>query len=346
MRFFASRFVTLSLFLHTVFVLLVGGTVLHRMSMDPPDFDAGAEGLVVETADQTGPPDIPQSQPMEQFTPQAPTLSVPLNALTTTSLQSPSWKMAAVPDAPARGIADSMKGAMASLGDKLAQGGGTGGGAMGRAGGMRTATIFGKKIEAAKLGVILDVSGSAHPHLAGAIAEIQKGFADATLILYPGCGLTDFEGKSDHEIRKYSSISKRDREASAGNFTTPAQLAKALKIAEFEKMADSPAIKDTLFVSWYAEKGADGKLDGTAGKLIGQTQAAFEELIKRGADTIYWFADFADPVAPREVERLSAKFKNKSIKLHVHNFAGKKINPLVVEMAENSGGTVNTEKPK
>jgi hypothetical protein len=343
----ASRFVTFSLLLHAVFVLLAGGTVLYRVTAEPPDFEAGSEGLIADAGDQAQPPASPKiTQPAEQqFTPAAPTLSAPLSALTTLSQQVPTWTVAAVPNAPVQGISDSMKGAMASLGDKLSQGGPMGGGALGRIGGTRTAMIFGKKIEAAKLGVILDVSGSAHPHLAGAVTEIQKGFADAFLILYPGCGLTDFDGKSEHDIRKYSTIPQKEFESGATNFTTPAQLVKALKITEFEKMTKRPSVKDTLWVSWYAEE-SKGKPDGTAPKLIGRTQVAFEDLLKRGVDTIYWFADFQDAVDPRIADRLTSAMKNKRVKLHVHNFAGAKINDVVMEMAEKTGGTVNTEKPK
>ena len=80
--------------------------------------------------------------------------------------------------------------------------------------------------------------------------------------------------------------------------------------------------------------------------MIGRTQVAFDDLVKRGVDTIYWFSDFADKVDAAVVEKLSSQLANRKIVLHVHNFAGKKINPLVTEMAEKSGGTVNTEKPQ
>ncbi len=348
-RLTASRFVTFSVLLHAIFVLTVGGTVLFRVTAEPPDFEAGAEGMIIEDGTPAEPPGPPVAQTLDQFTPQVPTLSAPLNALTTISQLAPTFTVAAVPDAPTRGLSDSMKTAMATLGDRLPQGGGgggMGGGPMSRLGGTRTAMIFGKKVMANKLGVILDVSGSAHPHLAGAVTEIQKGFADATLILYPGCGLTNFDGKPEHDIRKYSTIPKKEFEAGATNFTTPAQLAKALKIEEFEKMTKRPTVKETLFVSWYAEKGAEGKFDGTSPKLIGRTQVAFEELIRRGVDTIYWFADFADAVDPRVVDRLETQLAGKRIKLHVHNFAGKKIHPEITALAEKLGGTVNTEKPQ
>lgn len=338
-RISASRFLTTSILLHAIFVLLVGGTVLFRQAIDPPDFEAGADGLLAEDSSASEPPGTPETPPMEQFTPQAPTLSAPLSALTTASMQSPTWTVTAVPNAPMPGISESLKGALASLGDRLPQGGGGGGGALGRLGGMRTAMIFGRKVEATKLGVILDVSGSGHPHLAGAVTEIQQAFPDAILLLYPGCGMTDFQGDSGFEIRKYSTITEKDLGASIADHSTPVQIKKALKIPEFEKMTRRPAVKDTLYVAWYVSS-------TSAGGMIGKTQVAFEDLMKRGVDTIYWFADFADAVDKTALDKVASQLRNRKIKLHVHNFAGKPIKKEVVEMAEKTGGTVNTEKPK
>lgn len=345
-RLSAARFLTISVLIHSIAVLLVGGTVLYRVTAEPPDFEAGG-GMLVEQGEQSEPVSLPSlSQQMEQVVTPPQMTAAPLPSLITATNLTPTWTVTAAPQVPVRGLSDSMKGALASMGDKMgAAGGGLGGGGMGRLGGTRTSMIFGKKVTAAKLGVILDVSGSAHPFLAGAVEEIQKGFADATLILYPGCGLMNFDGKSDHEIRKYSAIPKKDFDPKAPNFTTPAQIIKALKIAEFAEMTKKPSVKDTLYVSWHADDAKEGKPEGDSGKLIGRTQVAFEDLFKRGVDTIYWFADFADKVDSKVIDRLSETLKNKKITLHVHNFAGKKINAEVTQMAENTGGTVNTEKP-
>jgi hypothetical protein len=331
----AARFLTFSLLIHVIIVLAAGSIVLYRATDETPDFEADTGALVIDHGVAETPRETPEIPAVQEFTPQTPTVSAPLVAITTTA-QSPIWKVSSASDAQIRGVSDSIKGAMGSLGKD----GGMSTGDLGRLAGMRTATIFGKKVTAAKLGVILDVSGSAHPHLAGAISEIQKGFDNATLILYPGCGMMDFDGKSEHEIRKYSSITKRELEKNKGNFTTPGQIVKALKIEAFEEMTKRPSVKDKLYVSWFDEEG------GTGGKLIGRTQVAFDELVKRGVDSIYWFADFADKVDSKVVQKLSSQLADRKITLHVHNFAGKKINPLITDMAENSGGTVNTETPQ
>lgn len=338
-RIAASRFLTFSLFVHAIIIVLAGSVVLFRATEEPPDFQSDSGGLIVDA----GTPDLPQDSAsgpeMKEFTPPTPSVAAPLLPVLATTAQVPNWSVNTGADAQARGIANSIKGSLASLGGGAGNGTGFGAGELGRLNGMRTATIFGKKVTAAKLGVILDVSYSAHRHLAGAVTEIQKGFKDATIILYPGCGLTDFGSRSGHEIRKFSSITKKEIEKNGVKMSTLGMLTAALKIEDFESMTKRPSVKEHLFVSWFDGEG------GRAG-LISRTQVAFDELIKHGVDSIYWFADFRDAVQAPVVEKLSSDLAKRKITLHVHNFAGQEIKPLVTAMAENSGGTVNTEKPQ
>jgi hypothetical protein len=340
-----SRFFTFSLCLHTIFVLIAGGTVLFHVTSTPPDFEAGAGGMLVEEPDQKKPPSEPTftTTTDRQFTPAPPVMIIPLSALVTASQVVPTWKMPVLPKPSLRGMTDSVRDTLATLGDRLgkpAPSPGSDGALAGSTGGARWATIFGKKITASRLGVILDVSGSAQPRLAGAVTEIQNGFADATIILYPGCGMVQFDGKPDCEIRKFSSITPQELAANTGYFTTRAQLVKALTIDNFQKMTARPSVKDTLFVAWY---GGVGK-ENTGARLIGQTQVAFDDLIKRGVDAIYWFSDFEDAVDPRVADRLAAQLQSRHIVLHVHNFSGHPVNEEVANLATNSGGTVNLEK--
>jgi len=77
-----------------------------------------------------------------------------------------------------------------------AYGRGSGFGSGGGAGGVRemsvesiTKELFGAQVTASKLGVILDVSGSAHSHLRAALAEINSKFPDAVVVGVVGCGM-------------------------------------------------------------------------------------------------------------------------------------------------------------
>ena len=337
-RIMASRFLTISILIHAFVVLTLGGTVLYHVAPQQQDFEASGAGLV-DTSDQAQPPEASSlSQSMAQeLAPQAP-LTAPLNAMITAAQRSPTWTVKIEPSIQMRGLSDSMKGALAAMDSRRGPSAGMAGAGGGTAGGTRSAMIFGRRIMASRLGVILDVSGSAHPHLAGAVDEIQRGFSDAILILYPGCGITQFDGTSEHEIRKFSSIPRTEINEDADYFTTASQISSALKISEFAQMTSRASVKETLFVSWYAPK------SGSSAKLIGRTQVAFDDLMKRGVDTIYWFSDFADAVDPRVVERLTSDLRAKRIKLHLHNFAGTDIDPVVRELAEKTGGTISVRK--
>lgn len=337
-----SRSFVASVILHLALVLLGGSVVLLQQSESASDFVAGNDGFLLDPGQMAAPPDDPLGQPQEApLNSPALTASAPLSALVTTSL-APRWQ-ATAQMLPVRGVSDSAKSAMTSLETKLARGGA--GGSIGKLGGTRMAMIFGKKVQANRLGVILDVSSSAQPHLAGAIEEIQKGFADATLILYPGCGMTEAKGTSRHVIRKYSTISSKELASDPGGFSTAGFLVDALEIREFGEMVKRPSLRETLFISWYEDKGADGMPEGDFEKLVGQTQVAFEELLKRRVDAVYWFADFEDKVSPQVVEKLTSQLMLRRVRLYLHNFAGPNIRPMLTEMAEKTGGTVDADKP-
>lgn len=326
--------------LHLVIILLCGSVVLLQQSENVPDFVAGNDGFLVDPGQIAEPPDGILNEPQElQVTP-ASAASAPLSALVTSSLV-PRWQ-ANAQALPIRGVSDSLKNSMDSLENKLARGGG--GSAMGKMGGTRMAMIFGKKIQANRLGVILDVSSSAHPYLAGAIEEIQKGFADATLILYPGCGLVEVKGASGHLVRKYSTILDKEVVPRREGNCTADFLAGALRIREFGELVKRPALRETLYVSWYDDKGAGGSSEESFLKLIGQTNAAFGELLKRRVDAIYWFADFEDPVNSELVDKLTKELMMKRVRLYLHNFAGSNIPSILTEMAAKTGGTVNTDQ--
>jgi len=55
-------------------------------------------------------------------------------------------------------------------------------------------SLFGTKIKSNNLGVILDISGSAHEHLDKAFTEIDKSFPKSHIVLVVGCGMTDGKG--------------------------------------------------------------------------------------------------------------------------------------------------------
>ena len=92
----ASRFLTFSVLLHAVLVLMGGSVVLFKQYVEPPDFAAPEGGLVSSEVQVQAPPEKPPDL-QQQFTPEAPTLNAPtLSAISTTNVTTPTFQVAAV----------------------------------------------------------------------------------------------------------------------------------------------------------------------------------------------------------------------------------------------------------
>jgi len=98
-RLAASRFLTFSVLLHAVLVLMGGSVVLFKQYVEPPDFAATDGGLVASDVSVQAPPEQPPDLTQQTFTPQTPQVNAPtISAITTNSVTTPTFKMeAAVP---------------------------------------------------------------------------------------------------------------------------------------------------------------------------------------------------------------------------------------------------------
>lgn len=340
-RIAASRFFTVSLLFHVIIVVMLGGAVLFNAQQDLPDFAADAGGFLSEDEGgaQEPPPATQQMQP-EAFTPTVPSITAPsVSAITTTSTEGPSFSMTpTLASVPVSGMQASMDKAMSSMTDgaaltkSLNQG----------MGGLRTGKIYGTEVKAKQLGVIIDVSYSAHKFLAGAIKEIQKSFPDAIIVLYPGCGIQDIREGDDHKVRQLSEIDKKEiDDKNVPKFSSAGMIKAALNIKDFEKVVDRPANRKRIFLSWSVPKGKGGK----ASPLINHTEVAFEYLLDQKVDSIFWFADFQDPVKGTTADKLRKTLKRKKVPVHISNFSGKETAASVKEYAEDTGGSVTSQIP-
>jgi hypothetical protein len=216
---------------------------------------------------------------------------------------------------------------------KKSSGDGTGLGGRGKA---VTASIFGKTIQASSLGVVLDVSGSAHAYLDQAIKEIDKSFPTAHMVLIVGCGMSDgskhvnggggvVPGKpriheyQDRDIEKKHNGLKRSVPQQLEMFFSRVKGERGKEVRKyFEK-------RDNLYVLY----GAD----------IHGANFAFDYLLGLNADAIYWFADFADSIDKSIAEDLTKKLKRNGTKVIAHNFFGKPVRTEAAEMAKETGGS-------
>jgi hypothetical protein len=202
--------------------------------------------------------------------------------------------------------------------------------------------IFGTEVAAKKLGVIIDVSGSAHPYLLPVLADVQKNFPDAVIILAMGCGMVD--GAPAPKILDYttavpdpvkdSRLKKDGPEYQQWGRTSLAQINWAkTRGSKYERLFDELKARGNVYCIYGGDTGV--------------TQYAFKELYKHQVDTIYWFADFDDAIQDNAAKKVLSDVKNRSIKVIAQNFSGdpnKKGMKCAKELTKETGGTLVVKK--
>jgi hypothetical protein len=92
-RLAASRFLTFSVLLHAILVLMGGSVVLFKQYVEPPDF--AAEGSLVASDSVEIAPPVQPPEPTQEFTPQTPQISAPSISAITTNNITPAFAMQA-----------------------------------------------------------------------------------------------------------------------------------------------------------------------------------------------------------------------------------------------------------
>lgn len=169
------------------------------------------------------------------------------------------------------------------------------------------ATVFDKKVEAQRLGVILDVSFSTHGVISHVIEEIQKGFPDALIVFAPGCAIDDRK----NELVPISDYEKTAKEYQGGRYVTRKFIERLLGREDFEKIWKRTGRRDNGFVLFSEIKGDNG---------ISGCDVAMRYLADEGADVIYWFADFNDKVDPELADDIVRYLRRKDARLMIHDF--------------------------
>lgn len=212
-------------------------------------------------------------------------------------------------------------------------GGGFGGGLAGIRDMTITADMFGMQITATNLGVILDVSGSAHPHPDKAIREIDKSFPEAYMVLVVGCGMSKTDGvNGGGMVPGKPRIVEWDRQSKEEKYNKLQRSAPAQLEMFFRKMGEERGKE----IRRYFDRRKNLFL--LYGGDIHAANYAFDFVIEQNADTVYWFADFADRIDKPVIEDLTRRLKRNRIKVIAHNFMGKPVRAEAKEMAEKTGG--------
>lgn len=241
----------------------------------------------------------------------------------------------ALPDMPAMPQLDAftpgkMAGVAGMAGTGLSSGTMGAAGAAGQTGG-RTATMFGLKVKATRLGVILDVSKSTHPFLPTVLKAIHKNFANSDIVLVVGCGMFAYKKKAEISVEPLSEMLKRKQKEPDKTILVLDQFLKS-KSNNMMEMPKRLAHQPNVF--------------GVEGGGTGSTRHAFDKLIEQKVDSIYWFADFKDGVSDSVAAEVAQNIKTNHIKVYLHSFAGVAPKPILITMVEQSGGGLTVEEPK
>lgn len=261
----------------------------------------------------TEPVPVEQSMPIES--------SAPLPEMVTIS-GGAAWAPA-IPKSAQTSVLDSTKSATPA----------SGGSQMGtKASGVR---LFGVEVRAKKLGVVMDISRSMQKYIPQLTAEIFQKFPDADVIFTNGGGMMDWPDalkqfnedveekkkkakESNKDFRGATKIEKpvlsRFSSSEAADWV-PVRGSKINHESYRGLKEDYPEIYDKLskrgnvwFVSSF--EAANG------------TYLAFQELIKRKVEAIYWFSDFGSPVEGKEAEKVAADIQENQIEVILHSPRG------------------------
>jgi hypothetical protein len=219
------------------------------------------------------------------------------------------------------------------------------GGGIGTVGGgviesLRTIKLFGTEVSTGGIGLVLDVSASAHDYLDKAIEEIDKHFSSEPMILSIGCGMSDGEQPLAHAGHAAQTPPGLPRVVSYRNRGADKQ---------YDSLRRSVHTTLDYFFKTAARRGEDGddlrkyfdrrdNLYMLYGGDVFAANFAFEFLIEKNVDTIYFFADFADKIDDAAIEDLTKKLKKARVKVIAHNFAGRPVPDKVKAMVLQTGG--------
>lgn len=326
-----SRFAATSLLLHIILITLLGSVVLFKSVESNEEFlvaSGSADGFltdepasVVETSEMAEPQEFE-----EESAPQMEVTAAKSFAGEMSALAAPTgvWTVSSPSETYSRSSSIG-SGTQASLGNVgTGQAKGPGGAKLGK---MGSRSLFGTKIEANKLGALVDISGTATPFLLPTLREVHKNFQDSPIVLAVGCGLARSKGTAV----PFDQVDL-EQVIPAGTYTGIGYLQSTMaKSKEVERMVRK--LKTTPEVFMLEGNGLD----------VGM---AIDKLVDTQVDAIYWFSDFRDRVDGTMGKAVAEKLKAKGIKLYIHTFTGQPVPPIQTEMVEITGGKIITEIPK
>ena len=336
-RFFGRTIVlvlVISLAIHLLFLLAFGSVAIFKGNL--PKLPFVSQEIAADTAPEVPPPpteDTPVPEEMVQqdpFAAEAPEQSAAeesapaLDMLTVVG--GANWAPAIPKNAPV-----SEAGVIGGTGKGTGTGTGTGTGRGGGAGSGKQ--LFGVTIKARKLGVVVSINKGAQSsgRLPGIFAEIFKEFPDSSVFLTNGGGMMDWDKALDAFNKTVEENKKKEKETGK-KFFYPRNMEKP-KVARFNtgEALDWVAVRGNNAIPDYPglkEKHPDLFDDLrkrsnvwfiTSYKDANACYLAFDELIKRGVEAIYWYNAFDSPIEGKVSEEVAQKISDGKIEILVQN---------------------------
>lgn len=321
---------TVSLAVHVLLLLAFGSVAIFKGSIPKLPF-VSQEIPKDVAAEVSAPPEDSTIEPNPEespFTEEAPTQtsteeSAPALEMLTV-VGGANWAPAIPKNAPV-----SETGVIGGVGKGVGVGTGTGKGV----GAVSGKQLFGVTIKARKLGVVVSINKGAQSsgRLPGIFGEIFKEFPDSPVFLTNGGGMMDWDKALESFNQRVEDEKKRAKE-SKKEYRGPSKMEKP-KAARFNtgEALDWVAVRGNTLVSDYPglkEKHPELFDDLrrrsnvwfiTSYKDANASYLAFDELIKRGAEAIYWYNAFDSPIEGKASEEIAQKIIDSKIEILVQN---------------------------
>ena len=335
----------ISLAIHVLFLLAFGSVAIFKGSVPKLPFvsqEIPSEQVVESTPappeEETAPVEETPADPFAQEVPESSAAEESAPALEMlTVVGGANWAPALPKNTP---VSETGVIGGTGKGTGLGTGKGSGGPVSGK-------QLFGVTVQARKLGVIADLSGSMQSNIPKIMTEIFKNFPDADVVFVNGCGMMDWE-KALREFEEEKAAAEKTAKDQKERYTGPKSMPKP-QVVKFTsaEASDSPPIRGTRsyggfrkdYPDWYeklSERSNTWFVTSFANSYA--TGLAFDHLARRKVEAIYWFADFADPIEGKVAEETAQMIQNNKIEVLLHSTRGigkagewsKKVNAKVI----------------
>jgi len=328
----------ISLAVHVLILLSFGSVAIFKGSV--PKLPFVSQEIAVEEVVESSPP-LPEEPvaPVEESPPDP--FAQPTPEAAATEESAPALEMLAVPGGANWAPMIPKSGPISETGTlgTPGQGSGVGGTAgKGPAGPLASKQLFGVTIQARKLGVVVSVNQRAQNQgvLPGIFDEIFREFPEADIFLTNGGGMMDWN-KALKEFEDEVAARKQKEKETGKRIPGSNQMEKP-KVARFNsgEAMDWPPVRGyTLNEDYVGLKEKHPELFQTLRKRsnvwfitsykdANACYLAFEDLIKRGAEAIYWYNAFDSPIEGKVAEDLAQKIGESKIEILVQN-QGKRV---------------------